>query len=187
MYWDDTVTGYPYDLEKAKEYLAKSKYADGAEFEIWATAGRESLVAQATALQAMWSKLPGVEPEIVQLEAAVLRERRSNGEHWMFLGGFSSDVVDPDQISNWYITGYVKQFHNADISGVQPIIDQARTETDPVKREKLYSDVQHWAQENALTINLYYGTNNWGLNEKVKGLWIDPVMGMRLEEVQIAE
>jgi peptide/nickel transport system substrate-binding protein len=135
----------------------------------------------------MWQKLPGVQPEIVQYEPAVLREKRDEGEHWMWVGGFSSDVVDPDQISNWYITGWVKQFHNADISGVQPIIDAARIETDPVKREKLYSDVQHWAQENALTINLYYSSNNWGMNERVKGLWVDPVMGMRLEEVRIAE
>jgi len=77
------------------------------------------------------------------------------------------------------------QFHHADISEVKPIIDAARVETDPVKREKLYSDIQHWAQDTALTINLYYQSNNWGMNEKVQGLWVDPVMGMRLEEVTV--
>jgi len=186
-YWDTTVPGFPYDLEKAKEYLAKSKYADGAEFEIWTTTTSATGPEVATALQGMWQKLPGVKPEIVQYEPAVLREKRDEGEHWMWIGGFSSDVVDPDQISNWYITGWVKQYHNADISEVQPIIDAARVETDPAKREKLYSDVQNWAQENALTINLYYSSNNWGMNERVQGLWVDPVMGMRLEEVRIRE
>jgi peptide/nickel transport system substrate-binding protein len=187
MYWDETVPGFPYDLEKAKEYLAKSKYADGAEFEIWAAPTNVTHVETITALQGMWQKLPGVNPKIVQYENAVLREKRDKGEHWMFTGGFSSDVVDPDEITNWYITGYCVKWHHADISAVKPIIDAARVEADPVKREKLYSDIQHWAQDNALLIGLNYTSNIWGLNEKVQGLWVDPIMGMRLEGVWIRQ
>ena len=95
MYWDSSIQGYPYDLAKAKEYLAKSKYANGADFEIWTTSTNVSGNEIATALQGMWSKLSGVNPKIVQLESGVLTDRRAKGEEWMWVGGFSSDVVDP--------------------------------------------------------------------------------------------
>ena len=133
----------------------------------------------------MWSQLPGVEANIVQLESGVLRERRDNGESWMTVGGFSSDVVDPDEITNWFLTGYGHGISNADISGVQPIIAAAQVESDPVKRKQLYSDVQHWAWETANTVTLYYGSNNWGVADNVKDLWVDPVMGLRLHEAWI--
>jgi peptide/nickel transport system substrate-binding protein len=187
MYWDDSVPGYPYDLDKAKEYLAKSKYKDGTSFEIWTTTTSISGNEIATALQGMWSKLPGVDVKVTQLEAGVLRDRRDKGEHWMYTGGFSSDVVDPDEITNWFITGNVHQYTNADISGVKPIIAQAQVERDPAKRQQLYADVQNWAWENAYTIGLYYGSNNWGVADKVKDLWVDPVMGLRLQEAWIAK
>lgn len=187
MYWSDSVPGFPYDLEKAKEYLAKSKYADGAAFEIWTTPTSVTGNETATALQGMWSQLPGVTPTIVQLESGVLTERRNNGEHWMTVGGFSSDVVDPDQISNWFLTGYIHQFTNADISGVLPLIQAAQVEPDPATREKMYGDVQLWAQENAYTVALYYRPNSWGVAEKVKDLWVDPVMGLRLQEAWVEQ
>ncbi len=187
MYWDDTVPGYPYDLAKAEEYLAKSKYKDGAAFEIWATSTSVSSVEIATALQGMWSKLPGVEPTVVQLESGVLRERRANGEHWMTSGGFSSDVVDPDEITNWFITGYMHQFINADLSEIEPVIHQAQVEQDPTKREQMYSDIQQWAWETGYTIGLYYSNNNFGVADKVKDMWVDPVMGLRLHEVWVEQ
>jgi peptide/nickel transport system substrate-binding protein len=187
MYWDDTVPGYPFDLDKAKEYLAQSNYADGASFEIWTSTTNVSNIEIATALQGMWSQLPGVDVQVVQLEPGVMTERRNAGEQWITTGGFSSDVVDPDQITNWYITGFIHQYTNADISGVQPIIAQAQTEVDPDKRRQLYSDIQHWAWENALNVGIYYSTNNWGVADQVKDLWVDPVMGLRLHEVAIGE
>ncbi|CAN5875125.1 ABC transporter substrate-binding protein [soil metagenome] len=187
MYWDETVPGFKYDLEKAKDYLAKSKYASGAEFEIWTTPTSVTGNATATALQGMWSKLPGVTVKIVQLESGVLTDRRNKGEHWITVGGFSSDVVDPDEITNWFVTGYVHQFTNADISGVQPLIAQAQVEPDAAKRKQMYGEVQHWVWENAYTVSLYYTANNWGVSKKVRDLWVDPVMGLRLQEVSIAQ
>ncbi len=185
MYWDETVPGFKYDLEKAKEYLAKSKYASGAEFEIWTTPTSVTGNATATALQGMWSKLPGVTVKIVQLESGVLTDRRNKGEHWITVGGFSSDVVDPDEITNWFVTGYIHQFTNADISGVQPLIAQAQVEPDAAKRKQMYGEVQHWVWENAYTVSLYYTANNWGVSKKVRDLWVDPVMGLRLQEASI--
>lgn len=187
MYWDETVTGFPYSLEKAKEYLAKSKYANGAEFEIWTTPTSVTGNATATALQGMWSKLPGVNPKIVQLESGVLTDRRNKGEHWITIGGFSSDVVDPDEITNWFVTGYIHQFTNADISGVKPLIQKAQVEPDPAKRKQMYGEIQHWVWENAYTVSLYYTPNNWGMSKKVKDLWVDPIMGLRLQEAWVEQ
>jgi peptide/nickel transport system substrate-binding protein len=132
--FDASVPGYPYDLEKAKDYLAKSKYADGAEFELMTYKGRDDQIAVATALQGMWEQLPGVKVNVVQYEPGVAREKRAAGEHQAYMGAYLCDTPDDDQIAIFWITGWGAKQHNADITEVQPLVLAAQSETDPVKR-----------------------------------------------------
>jgi peptide/nickel transport system substrate-binding protein len=188
LYWDDSIEGFPYDLEKAKEYMAQSDYPDGAEFELWTTTTSATGIEIATALQGMWNQLPGVNVEIVQHEPGVSREKRAAGEHWMFVGGFSSDVADPMEIIGWFVTGYVNDtYRYADVSEVKPLADAANGELDPVKREELIHQIQQWMQDNAFTINLYYTANNWGMKQSVKDLWVNPLLIMDLDNVWLDE
>lgn len=57
----------------------------------------------------------------------------------------------------------------------------------PVGLRWLYSQIQHWAQDNAFLINLYYTSNDWGMKETVKDLWVNPLLGTRLWEVWIEQ
>ena len=68
---------------------------------------------------------------------------------------------------------------------MQPLIDKAQVEANPDTRKQMYADIQQWAQDTAYTIPLYYGANNWGVAAKVQNLWVDPVMGLRLQEAWI--
>ncbi len=135
--------------------------------------------------QCHWQRYCDGAPRDVEQIAG--RETRDKGEHWITIGGFSSDVVDPDEITNWFVTGYVHQFTNADISGVKPLIQKAQVEPDPAKRKQMYGEIQHWVWENAYTVSLYYTPNNWGMSKKVKDLWVDPIMGLRLQEAWVEQ
>ncbi len=188
IYWDETIQGYPYDMEKAKEYLAKSKYPDGYSFELWTTTTSATGIETATALQGMWNQLPGVNVEVVQLESAVLTEKATNKEHTMYLGGYSSDVADPAEIAGWFMTGYINDARRgANVDELKSIMAVANGELDPVKRQQLFHDIQQWTQDNAFCFNLYYTSNNWGVNDRVKDLWINPLLIMDLNKVWIQE
>ena len=186
IYWDDSIPGFPYDMEKAKEYLAQSAYPDGYSFELWTSTTSATGNETATALQGMWNQLPGVNVTIVQLEPAVLREKTANMEHWAYTGGFSSDVADPGQISAWFLTGYINDTRRGgNVDEAKVILAEANAELDPVKREKLFHDLQRWAFDHAMTFNLYYTNNEWGMKESVKDLWVNPLLIMDFNKVWI--
>lgn len=188
IYWDDSIEGFPYDMEKAKEFLAQSKYPDGYSFELWTSASSATGIETATALQGMWNQLPGINIEVVQLESAVLTEKAKNKEHTMYLGGFSSDVADPAEIAGWFMTGYINDARRGgNVEELKPLMAKANSELDPVKREQLFHDIQQWTQDNAFCFNLYYTANNWGVNDRVKDLWVNPLLIMDLNTVWIQE
>ncbi|MCJ7623855.1 MAG: ABC transporter substrate-binding protein [Anaerolineaceae bacterium] len=188
IYWDDSIEGYPFDLEKAEEYLALSNYPDGYDFELWTTTTSATGIEIATALQGMWNQLPGVNVEIVQYENAVLREKRDNGEHWVFVGGYSSDVADPGQITAWFLTGYVNDaFRHGNVDEVKPMLATANAELDPVTREVMFHEIQQWSQDHSFCFNLYYTNSNWGMKKSVKDLWVNPLQIMDLNDVWIDE
>lgn len=186
MYYNPDQVGFPYDLEKAKQYLAKSKYASGAEMVLITSSASVVNVSVSTALQAMWQKLPGVKVTVQQFEPAVMRATRDKGEFNAFAGGFSSDVIDPDEILGWFMTGYVQEtWCHADVSALKPMVEQARVETDPKKRQDLYYQIQKWEHENVYTIGLWYQNNDWGMKKSVQGFWVDPIVGIWLWETWI--
>jgi peptide/nickel transport system substrate-binding protein len=186
IYWDNQIEGFPYDLEKAKEYMAQSKYADGISFELWTTTTSATGVETATALQGMWNQLPGVNVDVVQLEPAVLRDKTANMEHTVYVGGFSSDVADPAEITAWFVTGYINDARRGgNVDAVKPMLADANKELDPAKRQQMFYDIQQWVQDNAFAFNLYYTNNNWGMKESVQDLWVNPLLIMDLNNVWI--
>lgn len=188
IYWNDNIPGFPYDLELAKEYLAQSAYADGYDFELWTSTTSATGIETATALQGMWNQLPGVNVEVVQFEPAVLREKTVAMEHTAYVGGFSSDVADPGQITAWFLTGYINDTRRGgNVEEVKPMLAEANAELDPVERERMFHEIQQWAFDHAFTFNLYYTNNNWGMKESVKDLWVNPLLIMDFNDVWIEE
>ncbi len=175
MYSDASVPGYPFDLDKAKEYLAKSKYAEGAKFEIWAEANNADAIDIATALQGMWSQLPGVDVKTVVYEVGVFWDKVGKGEHQLLSRWYGADLTDPDDIVTWYLLGWCNDvWTHADVSEVKPLVEQARYELDTAKRQKLYSDVQQWVWKTAHSMGLFYKPQVVGMWDKVKDLQVSP-------------
>ena len=91
------------------------------------------------------------------LDSAVLTERNNAGDYDMRLGGWTNDMIDPDQILTYYVlpessdhgrTGYFNQ-EAADL------VLAAKTELDPEKRQEMYYEVQRIYAEDGMLFYLF--------------------------------
>jgi peptide/nickel transport system substrate-binding protein len=143
LYWNPDQESPTFDLERAKAELAESTVPEGFECEVLVTTGNSQQEALATALQAMWKEI-GVNLIISPLDNAVVAQRTRDGDFDVRLGGWTNDMIDPDQILSYFVlpessgnarTGYIDQ-RSAEL------VVAARGETDDAKRREMYYEVQ---------------------------------------------
>ncbi len=143
LYWNPDQVSPEFDLDKAKEEMALSATPEGGKAEVLVGTGNAQQEAIATALQAMWAEI-NVELIITPLDNTVIRERDRAGEFDVRLGGWTNDMIDPDQILSYFVlpessgharTGYLDQ-EAADL------VVAARGEVDDAKRREMYYEIQ---------------------------------------------
>jgi peptide/nickel transport system substrate-binding protein len=152
LYWNPDNVSPTFDLDKANEELAASTVPDGFEAEVLVVSGNAQQEAIAVALQAMWAEI-NCELIITPVDNAVAVERTNAGEYDVRLGGWTNDMIDPDQILSYFVlpesssnarTGYLNQ-ESADL------VLAAKVELDPDAREEMYYEVQRiWAEDGPL-------------------------------------
>src|SRR5699024_7422407 len=135
--YDENVSGIEYDLDQAKELLAEAGYEDGFETTIW-TNDSEERVNTAVAIQSQLAEI-GIDVKIEELEWGAYLERTANGEHDMFILGWSVVTSDADY-------GMFPLFHSSAVGStgnrsfledddLDAVLDEARRETDPEARQ----------------------------------------------------
>lgn len=173
--FDEGVSGLEYDVEKAKELLADAGYADGFKTSIW-TNDNEQRMETAIAIQSQLADL-GIEVVIDELEWGAYLERTANGEHDMFILGWSTVTSDADY-------GMYPLFHSSQLGSpgnrsfledpdVDRVLEAARQETDADKRQELYTEAQELLVELAPMLYLQHGEHLLGVSDKVKGFSVD--------------
>ena len=178
LYWNPDQTSPEFDLAKAAEELALSPEPDGFKAEVIITTGNAQQEAIATALQAMWAKI-NIELIITPLEASVARDRERAGDFDVRLGGWTNDMIDPDQILSYFVlpassgnarTGY-------DNAEAAELVIAARGEVDEEKRREMYYRVQELWMEGPLfyLFNIPYiaavGSHVKGYHQNPLGPW----------------
>ncbi len=147
-----TVPGYDrtlrneFDPERAKALLAQAGYPVGFAIDLWAlpiarpTNPNGALMAQM--IQQDWARI-GVKARIVTYEWGEYLKRANNGEHDVYMSGWSSDMPDADEFLTPNLTcaasrGGIK-FCNPEFDA---LVEAARGETDVPKRLALYVQAQ---------------------------------------------
>ncbi|MCQ4270726.1 ABC transporter substrate-binding protein [Pseudomonas kuykendallii] len=96
---DETLAGWPYDPQRARQLLADSGHADGFRLSIWTRPGggptNPNPGIGAQMLQADLAAI-GVQAEVRVFEWGELIKRAKNGEHDLVFMGWSGDNGDPD-------------------------------------------------------------------------------------------
>lgn len=186
-YYDKSLTGYPYDLEKAKALMASSSGASGFKMDMQVRAGRTDFASTAVILKEAWAKL-GVTVDIQTLDLAVIRTNYREGNYMSTPSAWTNDMNDPTEIVNYAMRGgaspfsYWTRYNNPDLNDK---ITKADLEQDAKKRETLYSEIQKIYMDAApLDFIAHLGaTAGWRSN--IDGFFIDGLSYYRFEDVKI--
>ena len=186
-YYDKSLTGYPYDLEKAKALMASSSGASGFKMDMQVRAGRTDFASTAVILKEAWAKL-GVTVDIQTLDLAVIRTNYREGNYMSTPTAWTNDMNDPTEIVNYAMRGgaspfsYWTRYNNADLNDK---ITKADLEQDAKKREALYSEIQKIYMDAAPLAFIAHLGATAGWRSNIDGFFIDGLSYYRFEEVKI--
>ena len=142
----NTTLRNEFDPARAKALLAQAGLGNGFEIDLWAlpisrpTNPNGQLMAQM--IQADWARI-GVRARIVTYEWGEYLKRASNGEHFVYMSGWTSDVANADDFLSPNLSCANskggQRFCNAEFDA---LLEAARAETDAAKRNRLFERAQ---------------------------------------------
>ena len=186
-YYDKTLTGYPYDLEKAKKLMAESSGAAGFKMDMQVRSGNTNFANTAVILKEAWAKL-GVTVDIQTLDTAVVRTNYREGNYMTTPTAWTNDMNDPTEIVNYAMRGgaspfsYWTRYNNAELNDK---ITKADLEQDAKKREALYSEIQKIYMDAAPLVFIAHLGATAGWRQNIEGFFIDGLSYYRFEDVKI--
>lgn len=184
--YSDTVKGYPYNKEKAIEYLKKSGI-ENPSFTLFVNDNTTRLQL-AQIIQANLKEI-GIDMTIETLEWGTYLQKTAQGEHQALLGGWVSGTSDADIV-------FFPLLHSSSHGGagnrafytnkkLDKIIEQAQLTSDPKERKELFFKAQEILQNDAPFGLLLYKNENIGINKRVKGFEYNPTMMHNLKDLYI--
>ena len=172
--YDPYLQAYPYDPGKARELLASAGYPNGQglpSIEIWTVSKSESVQKE---LQAYKEYMGAVGVELVPKVAANWKEfiqRINEKRAAMFYAAWYADFPDPDNFL--YVLCHSKSKTNR-MGYFNPIVDKmledARDETDYMKRVEQYRKIEKLVIEDAHVISQHVNSFNFVFQPWVKGV-----------------
>jgi peptide/nickel transport system substrate-binding protein len=186
-YYDKSLPGYPYDLEKAKKLMAESSGASGFKVDMQVRSGNTNFANTAVILKESWAKV-GVTVDIQTLETAVVRTNYRAGDYMTTPSAWTNDMNDPTQIVNYAMRGgaspfaYWTRYNNPDLNDR---ITKADLEQDTKKRETQYAEIQKIYLDAAPLVFIAYLGATAGWRNNVDGFAIDGLSYYRFEDVKI--
>ncbi len=183
------LTGLEYDVDAAKELLEESGYPDGFSTTLWTNETRERTDI-ATNIQAQLKEI-GIEVSIEMFEWGSYQEKINNGEHEMFLMGWSTGTGDAD-------AGLRPLFHsdNHGSAGNRFFIENEELdellvaglqELDEEERFNIYEEAQELLVEEAPMLYIMHKDYLMAVNNSVKNLEMLPTKYLLLKDVYIEQ
>ena len=166
--YDDSFGDYPYDLELAKEYLAKSEYK---EITVIVRGSKTRDVNALTVIQEQARQI-GLTIHISGVENADLSEQTKfdNHTHEAVVYSYGWSTYGDDSRMPFTATN-VNKAHVEDQT-IEDLINAAVKEPDEAKRKEMYAEVQRINHENGYYLPLFYSVIFQGMNKDLQGaIW----------------
>jgi peptide/nickel transport system substrate-binding protein len=180
------ITGYKYDLEKAKQLLVEAGYPNGQGFPqitLQINAGGERNIQVAEAIQAMLKEI-GLNMVLSQVQFAQHLDNIDAGKADFYRLGWIADYPDPESFLNLYYGKNVPD-NPSDLSPINStryrnakfdeIFEKAIGTTDKTQRFALYLEAEQIAVSEAPMLYIYYDEDYRLLQNYVKGYALDPM------------
>jgi peptide/nickel transport system substrate-binding protein len=186
-YYDKTLPGYPFNLDKAKQLMAASSMPSGFNVDFTIASGNNTSQQTATIAKDQWSKI-GVNVNILQQETSVVRQAYRDGKLAITTGGWTNDMNDPTEIVNYEMRGTASPFAywtRYDNKELDANITAADLEQDPKKREADYAALQKTYLDDAPLVFICYPPATAAWQKYVDGFFIDGLSYYRFEDVKV--
>lgn len=185
--YSPSVKSYPYDLNKARELLAKAGYPNGFSIRML-TYDRNDRV---TVAQVIRSQLKGIgidaRLEVVSYADFVTQIEKTR-THEIFVSGWGNATGDADYNQyNLFHTqgggaGNSFQYSNPELDR---LLDAGRVETDPAKRLAIYAKAQELELRDALLVPIRNLENLAVISTDIQGFSISPAGYLMLDQVSL--
>lgn len=188
--YDDNLESISVDMDRAQELLAETDVADGFDTTIWVNDDQQ-IIDTAVYIQEQLAEL-NINVEIEQYEWGTFLDRTANGDHDMFILGWTTVTADADyglyalfHSDSHGATGNRSFYTNEEVDA---LLDEGRTEADEDTRFEAYSEAQQLLIDDAPAAYLYHTNFAIGVNSsQISGAEVDPVGNIRLENVSFNE
>lgn len=186
---DESLEGYPYDVERARELMAEAGYEDGFELSIL-TNDDEERVNVGVYLQEALQEI-NVDATVEQLEWGAFLEEAGQGNHDIFIQGAPNSTGDPDQmlwdVFHSSMIGYQGNrtfFQNEEFD---QLLQEGREASSDEEREDIYHEAQAILQEEAPMIYFRETESMNAHRTEVEDLYIDQFNKPDFREVTLSE
>jgi peptide/nickel transport system substrate-binding protein len=170
MGFNDKVTSYEYNPEKAKKLLAEAGYPNG--FDVVISISGDMRNRNAQLIQSDLSAV-GINATIENLEWATFLDKVNKGDYQIFNMSYNNTTGDPDTSLYQLFCSTVPAASGNRSFYKNPKIDElllaGRLEVNIAKRMEIYKQIQQILSDDAVWIPLYSIANLFGLRADLKG------------------
>jgi len=177
LYWNSSLKPYKYDLEKAKAFLAKSKYPHGFKTFLIEVANDVAGNSTAVVIKSELAKL-GISVDIRTYELLTAYAKEDGGHSQMGQRYWTNDIIDPDEVTTFAVDpkGGANAFNtywgNARATS---LVHKARAELNPVKRGQMYKEIQKIVYQESPFLVLDYSPYRYAQGKWVHGFHVNPL------------
>jgi len=192
--FSESVSGYIFDPERAKQLLLESKYGDDLDNLPPITITTPGSFGANVSLDmevvlAMWEKNLGIKTEFQQTEFATFLKDLNKRRFQMFDIGWIADYPDPENFLDVLFYSDSSNNHtNYSNPLVDSLLEQARIETDETKRFIIYNEVEQTILDDAPWIPLWYSGERYLLiKPNVHDYYQTPLIIPKLRHVYLTD
>lgn len=174
----------PHDPEKAKALL-KEAGAEGLTLQYNVEAGNE-VDEQIAVLIQQQVAAAGITMNIQKVDASAGWNELVAGNYDVAVNYWTNDIIDPDQKTTFVLghdsnLNYMTRYKN---DQVKELVEKARIEFDPAKREQMYVELQKTAKADVNWIDLYYSPYRNACRAGIEAFYQNPLGRFFLEDTK---
>lgn len=174
----------PYDPAAAKQMLEAAGAAD-LTLQYNVEAGNE-VDEQIAILIQQQAAAAGITVNIQKIDPAAGWNELVDGNYDVSVNYWTNDIIDPDQKTTFVLghdpnLNYMTRYKN---DAVKELVEKARIEFDPKKREQMYIDLQKMAKDDVNWIDLYYSPYRNACGKNIEAFYQNPLGRFFLEDTK---
>jgi oligopeptide transport system substrate-binding protein len=177
--YNEALEGLDYDLEKAMELIADSRYGDASNLPpitLTVDGYGNNIPSYLGAIIQEWQQNLGVEISVRQLETEDFIYNLKQEKDDMFVMGWIADYPDPhDFLDILFYTGSEVNISEYSNPALNALLDQAALEQDEAVRLNMYQQAEQLVVDDAPCLPLFHGTNYILVQPYVTGYELSPL------------